>query len=160
MTFPIKKKNLLSIVQSMKGFHQAQVDVRLEQYVTDAISTVDFMYFVAIDNEDVFDNIILDIGAGTGRLGLTSLLLGAKRVIAFEIDENAIQILKENANNLDLIHNVSIFHRDITSFTDEDLQKLQSQIKKIISQHDENCNEDTFPELICIMNPPLHFISK
>ncbi|MFU0799705.1 MAG: 50S ribosomal protein L11 methyltransferase [Xylanivirga thermophila] len=40
---------------------------------------------------------VLDVGCGTGILGISSALLGAKSVIAVDIDENAVKVAKENA---------------------------------------------------------------
>jgi len=148
MTFPIKKKRLISIVQSMEGF--SSPNVKLEQYVTDAISTVDFLYFIAVDNNDVVENIILDLGAGTGRLGLTSLLLGAKKVIAVEMDKLAIQVMKENAENLDLIPYIDIIQADISHMNEEQLHDLNESLRL------PSC--DT--RIVCVMNPPFGVQNK
>ena len=113
MSFPIKKKNLISIVQSMQGFLSPNVE--LEQYVTDSISTVDFLYYIAVDQREILDNIIVDLGAGTGRLGLTSLLMGAAYLFAVEIDSEAIKILKNNAEVLDLTSCVNIIQNNFTA---------------------------------------------
>jgi len=142
MTLPIKKKDLISIVQSMKGFRSP--DVQLEQYVTDAISTVDFLYYIAIDNQDVAENVIVDLGAGTGRLGLTSLLLGAKSVVALEKDEKAIQILMENAQELELTSYLHIHQVDISFISPDEIKQLHYEIRLLSDQS----------PVICIMNPP------
>lgn len=39
---------------------------------------------------DIEGKIIGDLGAGTGMLGLTALICGAKKVYFFEIDDDAI----------------------------------------------------------------------
>lgn len=142
MTFPIKKKNLISIVQSMEGF--ISPNVQLEQYITDAISTVDFLYYIAVDNNDILDKVILDLGAGTGRLGLTSLLMGSKKVIAVEKDSNAIHILEKNAEELDLTPFIEIIQMDISFISDEEMSHLTHSLQ-ILSQDSP---------IICIMNPP------
>jgi predicted RNA methylase len=143
MTFPIKKKNLISIVQSMEGF--SKPNVKLEQYITDAISTVDFLFYIGVDNDDILGNIIVDIGAGTGRLCLTSLLMGAKSVFAIEKDYAAIQILKKNANDLDLSSEITIIQKDITVLNNEDHILLRKNISDL---------SDTNTDIICVMNPP------
>lgn len=45
---------------------------------------------------------ILDVGTGSGILSVASLLLGAKNVVAIDIDENSVKIARENLekNNL------------------------------------------------------------
>lgn len=143
MSFPIKKKNLISIVQSMEGF--SAPNVKLEQYITDAVSTVDFLFYIGVDNKDLFGNIVLDLGAGTGRLGLTSLLMGAKFVVALEKDPAAIQILKKNADALELTSHLSIIQKDIAKIGNEEKQFLQDQLLELRGKN---------TKIICIMNPP------
>lgn len=46
-------------------------------------------------NDETF---VLDIGCGTGILSIISLLLGAKKAMAIDIDENAVKVAYENAN--------------------------------------------------------------
>ncbi|TFG17664.1 MAG: hypothetical protein EU530_10320 [Promethearchaeota archaeon] len=143
MTFPIKKKNLISIVQSMEGFKSP--NVQLEQYITDAISTVDFLYFIAVDHKDILGNIIVDLGAGTGRLGLTSLLMGAEIVIAVEKDVNAIKILKKNADVLELLDHLHIFQTDISLINDSERASIIQLLQK---------SSTSGTEIVCVMNPP------
>lgn len=45
---------------------------------------------------------VLDMGCGSGILSIASILLGAKRVVGVDIDENAVRIAKENA----LVNNI------------------------------------------------------
>lgn len=42
------------------------------------------------------DTVVLDVGTGSGILGITALKLGAKRVFGTDLDENAISAVKEN----------------------------------------------------------------
>ncbi|MEI6131771.1 MAG: 50S ribosomal protein L11 methyltransferase [Bacillota bacterium] len=48
---------------------------------------------------------VLDVGCGTGILGIATALLGAKKVRAYDIDENSVRITRENAeiNNVENI---------------------------------------------------------
>ena len=46
---------------------------------------------------------VLDIGCGSGILGITALKLGAQNCMAVDIDENAVRVAKENAR----VNNVS-----------------------------------------------------
>ncbi|MBO4392360.1 MAG: 50S ribosomal protein L11 methyltransferase [Clostridia bacterium] len=41
---------------------------------------------------------VLDVGCGSGILSITSLVLGAASVTAFDIDSNAVKVTKENAS--------------------------------------------------------------
>ena len=126
----------------MDGFETP--DVQLEQYITDAISTVDFLYFIAVDNKDILGNIVLDLGAGTGRLGLTSLLMGAETLVAVEKDANAIRILEKNAKDLELTDYLNIFQLDISEVSDVQRTSITSTMQKSSPE----------TEIVCIMNPP------
>ncbi|MBM3202219.1 MAG: methyltransferase [Chlamydiae bacterium] len=52
----------------------------------------------------VKDKVVVDIGCGSGILSIASMLLGAKKVYAFEIEQDAISHAKENflLNNVDI----------------------------------------------------------
>lgn len=49
------------------------------------------------------DDIILDVGTGSGILSISSIKYGAKKAYGLDIDENSVKIAKENAlyNNVD-----------------------------------------------------------
>ncbi|HQO95785.1 MAG TPA: 50S ribosomal protein L11 methyltransferase [Sedimentibacter sp.] len=49
------------------------------------------------------DMVVLDLGCGSGILSIASLLLGAKKCVGVDIDENSVRIARENAalNNID-----------------------------------------------------------
>ncbi|MEG2117854.1 MAG: 50S ribosomal protein L11 methyltransferase [Clostridia bacterium] len=55
-----------------------------------------------LETLDVAQKSILDMGCGSGILGIGACLLGANSVVAVDIDENAVKITKKNAvvNNL------------------------------------------------------------
>ncbi|MHA1819468.1 MAG: METTL5 family protein [Promethearchaeota archaeon] len=89
-----KKKDIISVIQHLQGFKTPKV--KLEQYTTNAISVADFLYFVGVDNSDLRGNVVIDLGAGTGRLSLGALLFGAVGIVMVEIDSDAIEILKRN----------------------------------------------------------------
>lgn len=70
-------------------------DVSLEQYSTDAEVAAESLW-TAYMNKDIEGKTIADLGAGTGILGIAALELGAEFVYFVEIDEKAIQMLKNN----------------------------------------------------------------
>ncbi len=155
----IKKKWLISAVESLEGFNNSKIKIKLEQYTTDAISTVDFIYFIGVDNQDIIGNIIIDIGAGTGRLGLTALLFGALSLVAIEKDKDAIEILKTNAKQFDLLEKILIIEGDV-----EEISKNETKIKeiseKITDFHKDFISNNANPSKIVIMNPPFGIHKK
>jgi len=50
-----------------------------------------------LDGIDVADKVVVDFGCGSGILALAALKLGAKRVVAIDIDPQALQATQENA---------------------------------------------------------------
>jgi ribosomal protein L11 methyltransferase len=48
------------------------------------------------------DTVLLDVGTGSGILGITALKLGAKEVFGTDLDENAITAVKENMETNDI----------------------------------------------------------
>ncbi len=62
----------------------------LEQYPTPGEIAADLV-LTAFFKGDIEGKIVVDLGAGTGRLGYAAALLGARHVIMVEIDENAAE---------------------------------------------------------------------
>jgi len=65
---------------------------------------------------------VLDMGCGSGILSIAAILLGAKKSVGVDIDENAVRIAKENAalNNINDDRFI-VYCGDVTG--DEKLQK-------------------------------------
>lgn len=62
----INKKDLVSIIQQTEGFSNPKIE--LEQYCIDAQSAVDIGYFAGVEFNDIKNKLIIDLGAGTGKL--------------------------------------------------------------------------------------------
>jgi ribosomal protein L11 methyltransferase len=58
---------------------------------------------------------VLDVGTGTGILGIAAARLGAERVVGLDIDEMAVDIARENALLNKVAEKLSISSRDISS---------------------------------------------
>jgi ribosomal protein L11 methyltransferase len=74
-----------------------------------------------LDSSNLKELTVIDYGCGSGILGIATLLLGAKNVIAVDIDPQAIIATKENAkiNNVD--KKISIVSSDSLADTEADL---------------------------------------
>ena len=96
----MKKNDLISIIQNTETFKNPKIE--LEQYSIDATCAVDIVYFAGFEFNDINDNILFDLGAGTGRLSIASAYFSPRAIISVDLDWNALQILKNNTYSLDL----------------------------------------------------------
>jgi putative methylase len=87
-------------------------DDRLEQYLSDPEIAAEVLWY-AFMRGNIRDRTVADLGAGTGMLGIGALMLGAKRLIFVEKDQEAIRILEENLKGY---RSYKIIHDDISRF--------------------------------------------
>ncbi len=130
----LSKKELVSIIQSTESFNNPKIE--LEQYCIDANCAVDIIYYAGFEYNDICEALIIDLGAGTGRLSLICALFKANYVLSVDIDMNALKILERNILSLNLGHTVFPICADIEYF--EISKKLLPKNMKITT----------------IMNPP------
>jgi len=75
-----------------------------------------------LDSIDCADKTVTDYGCGSGILGVASLLLGAKSVLAVDIDEQALTATMTNLERNNLTND------RLSAFLPEDAPQLQTQI--------------------------------
>ena len=68
----------------------------LEQYQTPATIAADIL-FTAFQWGDIENKIVIDLGCGTGIFSVGAAVLGAKKVLGFDVDKNVITLAKEYA---------------------------------------------------------------
>jgi putative methylase len=69
----------------------------LEQYTISERVAACILYLAAYANGDVIGKTVLDLGCGTGRLGLGASFLGAKMVVGVDLDKAAVIVASEAA---------------------------------------------------------------
>ena len=74
----------------------------LEQYTTPATVAATMLYLAAYTNNDIVGKRVLDLGCGTGRLGLGAAYLGANAVVGVDVNRLAIQTAAQNSLNAGL----------------------------------------------------------
>lgn len=123
----MSKQTLAVELSKFMAFDDA--NQKLEQYSTDSEVAADILWSAHMQNW-IKDKTIVDLGAGTGILGLGCLLLGAKKVIFVEVDRKSIDVLQHNLAVLKEsfeihaeieIKNIDIKNIDANSFDDVDL---------------------------------------
>ncbi|MFA6072553.1 MAG: RsmD family RNA methyltransferase [Candidatus Woesearchaeota archaeon] len=126
----MSKQNLAVELSKFKVFDDAKQ--KLEQYSTDSEIAADLLWSAYMQNW-IKDKIIVDLGAGTGILGLGCLLLGAKRVIFVEKDKDSIKILNENLTMLkeefDVSEDISIECIDISEISKDSFENIDLVIQ-------------------------------
>jgi putative methylase len=100
----MKKKQLEMILQKVPPFEKPIIN--LEQYQTPAEIVADIL-FIAYQFGDIENKTVLDLGCGTGIFSIGAKIMGAKKVVGVDIDENCLKVarkyVKENKHNITFI---------------------------------------------------------
>jgi putative methylase len=88
----MSKSELSRVLSKVKDFENPKIS--LEQYKTPSGLAADIGYTASIQGD--LDGSVVDLGGGTGVLGISALLSGCEDVTFVEKDEEAIEILREN----------------------------------------------------------------
>ncbi|MFB6138784.1 MAG: METTL5 family protein [Halobacteriaceae archaeon] len=91
------RRTLERRLEDVRGF--ADPDVAREQYRTDPAVAAHLLHRAAMAG-DLAGRTVVDLGAGTGMLAVGAALLGARRVVALEVDPPAVAVGRENAARL------------------------------------------------------------
>ena len=147
MKIAMKKSEFINIIQGLKSFQDPKID--LEQYQTDAIATADLFFHIAFELNDLSDNLIVDLGAGTGNFTVAAVLLGCPKVISVDIDSNALKILKENVLELEITDKIHIIQADL---------REKDITNEILDFKEEHFNENS--KIVVVSNPPFGVHNK
>jgi len=93
----VKKRDLEIRLQNLAPFKEPKVE--LEQYPTHSSIATDIL-FEAYANGDIAGKDVVDLGCGTGIFAIGASLLGASSVKAYDLDDGALAIAKDNADAL------------------------------------------------------------
>ncbi len=93
----MKLKQLEIHLQKIEGF--TRPSPRWEQYQTPAPLAARLL-FHAHSRGDIGGKRVCDLGCGTGILSIGAVILGASHVTGYDIDENALDTARKNAENI------------------------------------------------------------
>jgi len=110
----IKKKHLKMILEELERYDRP--NFKLEQYPIDSNCAADVLFIAGVSFNDIKNKTIIDLGCGTGILSIGSILLGANKVYAVEIDADAIDLGKQNAEKLGISDKINWINMDIKDF--------------------------------------------
>jgi predicted RNA methylase len=98
--FHMVSKSGLS-VQLSKLLVFSNAKTKLEQYPTDSEVAATVLWDAYMQG-NIENKIVVDLGCGTGILGLGAILLGARFVYFIDIDKEALEILAQNIADLEI----------------------------------------------------------
>lgn len=100
MTARLKLRQLETALNEVETFEKPKV--LLEQYPTRPHIAACILHSIETSYGGLDGRIVADLGCGTGVLSIGARLLGAKAVIGFDIDPDAIETAKRNLKELGL----------------------------------------------------------
>ena len=106
----MKLKNIISDLESLESFSSPKD--YLEQYQTPPSVAGEMIHYIS-NNYSLNNYIIADLGCGTGILGISAALCGCENVFLFDIDDEALEIAKNNVENLELENKIQIIQVDV-----------------------------------------------
>ena len=96
----MKLKHLAIEISKLNGFNGPKIE--LEQYTTPGDLAARWILMTAQLGDLEQGSKVLDLGCGTGVLGLGALIFGASSATMVDVDIDAIDIMLENAKSLGL----------------------------------------------------------
>ena len=119
----IKNKRHLEILLSrVKDYRNPKFE--LQQYMTPS-SIAALIVWIAHQSGHIENQIVCDLGSGTGMLCIAAALMGARKVIGVEVDQEAVDIAMEN---LKLFPEVS----DRIEFKIMDIQNFKERVNTVV----------------------------
>lgn len=136
----MSRATLAVVLSKLKLFKNPKT--RLEQYPTPSEAAATILWDAHTRNL-IEDKVVLDLGAGTGILGIGALILGAKKVFFVEIDADASSFIKENV-------------QIVTDQLDITLGEYEIIEKDIIAEYGSESNSASSLPIadLAVLNPP------
>ena len=95
---------------------------KLEQYQTPPRLAAEILTTIDSNCNSFEGKVVLDLGCGTGILGLGCVRLGSSRVIGVDIDHEAVEIARQNASEVGLSsNNISFIIKDVRDLDSTDI---------------------------------------
>jgi putative methylase len=93
----VKRKRLEILLSSLKAIPEPKL--RFEEYGLDPTSASTVLH-IATSMDDIEGRDVIDLGCGTGILSIGAAIMGAKRVVGIDIDEDSVKVALENMKSL------------------------------------------------------------
>ena len=118
----LSKGSLAVFLAGLEGFERPRV--MAEQYTTDSEIAAEVLWNISLmgDLPVYSGKVSVDLGCGTGILGIGMLLLGTKKVLFVDSDEKALEIAKKNLEKAKSEYSIGggavFLCKDINSFSE------------------------------------------
>jgi putative methylase len=103
--------------------------VKLEQYSIPGELAAEILN-IAYLSGDIQGKVILDLGCGSGRLAIGSTLMGARKAIGVDVDEEALKVAKENIRIAERLTEQKI--REKIEFVKKDVSRYKEEVDTVI----------------------------
>ena len=110
----IKRKDLEIFLQYLET--KQNLILKYEQYPTSSRVAANLLWIAGIENDDLYQKDVADLGCGSGILSLGAAYLGAKNVFGIDIDFNSISIAQTNSKETDFDDICNWLCGDVRSF--------------------------------------------
>ncbi|HHY82167.1 MAG TPA: 50S ribosomal protein L11 methyltransferase [Clostridiales bacterium] len=114
---PVKISRRIVIKPSWEQYDKAEDEIVLEMDPGMAFGTgtheTTALCINAIDRHIKEGATVVDIGCGTGVLAIASVLLGAEKAVAIDLDSNAVRVAAENVQRNHVEDRVEIIHGNL-----------------------------------------------
>ncbi|MBI2545089.1 MAG: 50S ribosomal protein L11 methyltransferase [Candidatus Aenigmarchaeota archaeon] len=100
----------------------------LEQYTIPGELAADILH-QAYMSGDIEGKVVYDLGCGSGRLAIGALILGAKEVIAVDIDDQVLNVAEQNMEFI-ITNNIAV--KGSIKFIKSDLKKFSGKCDTVI----------------------------
>jgi len=109
---PEMKSDLKRKLSQVEDFENPRIS--LEQYITPPALASDLI-FTAYMNQDL-EGKVVDLGTGTGIFAIGAALTGAN-VKGVEVDEEALDLARDNAEKLNIAERIEFISKDVREFS-------------------------------------------
>ena len=122
--FPVRVTRFLTVVPSWVDYEKGQDDellIELDPGLAFGTGThpTTQLSLTALEQTIRGNESVLDVGTGSGVLSIASKLLGASKVTAFDIDEMATRVAKENIALNSTIGEIEVFENNLLVGVDQ-----------------------------------------
>ncbi|KAL4229212.1 Methyltransferase-like protein 5 [Mactra antiquata] len=129
MASHMKLKKLQEYLDDVDVFENPKV--KLEQYPTTPHIAACMLHTIHTRYNDIEDKTILDLGCGCGILCIGAVMLGAKKVIGIDIDDDALEVCRHNIEEFEM-ENIEVEQHDIQSLDTKVMERLKGNIDSVI----------------------------